>query len=484
MTNSLITNSHPPLRLVGSSKADALTSQEREFLPAALEILETPPSPAGRAVVIVVALIVAIGLGWAWFGRVDITAVASGKVVSQLRTKLIQPFETSTVNAILVAPGQKVRAGDALIELDPTSALAERDRAKRDLSAAELDRVRLEAFLDKTTTDIRPQASLLPISFDEDELPRAQAQLDAQNAERLSKLATIDQERLQRKAEREALQRTLTKVQKGLPFIAERADIRAKVTAMGFASLLADSESQQLLVESKSEMEIDQAKITSLDAAIEGLDQKFAATDAEITSTAFTELSHARERARAASEALVKAKHRVELQTLRTPIDGTVQQLNVTTIGAVVIPGQQLLSVVPDDGPVEVEAVLENRDVGFVAAGQSVEIKVDAFPFTRYGLIRGVIKSVDRDAEAQSAGQGAQGSERAADEIANLEASDRLRYKVHIALANNRLSVDGQTAVLLPGMSVKAEVLTGRRRIIDFLLAPLAEHAHDALRER
>jgi hemolysin D len=479
-----MTSSHPLPRLIGGFKTEVLKPDEREFLPAALEILETPPSPAGRTVVFVLALIVATAIGWAWFGRVDITAVASGKVVSQLRTKLVQPFETSTVNAILVSQGQKVRAGDPLIELDPTAALAERDRANRDLSAAELDRVRLETFLDKTTKDILTQVSSLSISFDENELRRAQAQLDAQNAERLSKLATIDEERIQRGAEREALQRTLTKVEKGLPFIAERADIRAKVTAMGYASLIADSESQQLLVEAKSEMEIDQAKIASLDAAIEGLDQKAAATEAEITSTAFTELNRAQERVRAASEALAKASHRVELQTLRSPIDGTVQQLHVTSIGAVVTPGQQLLSVVPNEGPVEVEAVLENRDAGFVSAGQRVEIKVDAFPFTRYGLIRGIIKSVDRDAEAQPAGQGAQGSERAADGIANLEASDRLRYVVHIALAGDGLTVDGRPAVLLPGMSVKAEVLTGRRRIVDFLLAPLAEHIHDGLHER
>jgi hemolysin D len=383
-----------------------------------------------------------------------------------------------------VNPGQKVRAGDAIIELDPTAALAERDRAERDLSAAELDRVRLETFLDKAATAMLPRVSSFSISFDEDEIRRAQAQLDAQRAERLSKLAAIDQERIQRRAEREALVLTLAKVEQGLPFIAERADIRAKVTAMGYASLLANSESQQSLVEANSEMEIDRAKIESLDAAIEGLEQKAAATQAEISSAAFTELSQARERARAASEALVKANHRVELQTLRAPIDGTVQQLHVSTIGAVVTPGQQLLSIVPDEGPIEVEAVLENRDIGFVAVGQSVEIKVDAFPFTRYGLMRGIIKSVDRDAEAPPTGQGAQGSERAADGMANLEASDRLRYDVHIALSGNSLTVDGRPAVLLPGMSVKAEILTGRRRIVDFLLAPLAEHIHDGLRER
>ena len=117
----------------------ALLPEEREFLPAALELLETPPSPTGRALVFILCLIAAVGIGWAWFGKVDIVAVASGKTVSQMRTKLVQPFETSTVLAILVGPGQKVRAGDALIELDPTAAIAERDRAASDLRAAKID---------------------------------------------------------------------------------------------------------------------------------------------------------------------------------------------------------------------------------------------------------------------------------------------------------------------------------------------------------
>ena len=465
-------------------KPGSSRSEEQEFLPAALEILETPPSPASRIGVILFALIAVTGVGWAWFGRVDITAVASGKVVSQLRTKLVQPFETSTVKAILATSGEKVHLGDTLIELDHTAALAEHDRAERDLSAAELDQIRLETFIDGGASDLQSLIASSSLSFDRDEIRRAQAQLDSQNAERMSKLAAIDQERIQRTAEREALQRTLTKVQKDLPYISERADIRAKVMAMGYASVLANSESQQMLVDANSEVEIDRAKIASLDAAIAGLDQKAAATKADIASTAFTELARAREQARAAAEALAKATHRVELQTLRAPIDGTIQQIHVSTIGAVVTPGQQLLSVVPEDAPVQVEAVLENRDIGFVANGQSVEIKVDAFPFTRYGLIHGVIKSVDRDAEAQSASQDNQGSELAADKMANLEASDQLRYKVHISLAENSLVVDGRPAALLPGMSVKAEILTGRRRIIDFLLAPLLEHMHEGLHER
>jgi hemolysin D len=454
---------------------------ERAFLPAALEILETPPSPAGRGVAYALCLLAAVGIAWAWFGKVDIVAVASGKIVAEVRTKVVQPFETSSVKAILMKPGQKVHAGDALIELDPTAALAERDRAERDLRAAELDQLRLEAFLDGATDAFAGLGQVDP-----GELKRARAQLDAQNAERVGKLAAIAQERAQRRAEREALQQTLVKVEQSLPFVAERADIRRKAAAGGYASVLSNLESQQLLVETKSEIEINRAKIASLDAAIDALDHRFAATEAEIWTTALADLSHARERARAAAETLLKANHRIALQTLRAPIDGTVQQLHVTTIGSVVTPAQQLLSVVPDEDRIEVDAVLENRDVGFVVAGQPVEIKVDAFPFTRYGLMRGTVLSIDRDAEAAPApaGQTAHGTERAADDIANVEASERLRYLVHIAIEPGSLSVDGRPALLLPGMSVKAEILTGRRRIIDFLLAPLREHIHDGLRER
>jgi len=103
--------------------------------------------------------------------------------------------------------------------------------------------------------------------------------------------------------------------------------------------------------------------------------------------------------------------------------------LHVASVGSVVTPAQQLLSIAPDDDRLEVEAVIENRDVGFVVAGQSVEVKIDAFPFTRYGLMSGTVLSVDRDAESTPVNQSAvQGSERHADQMDNVELSERLRY--------------------------------------------------------
>jgi hemolysin D len=470
-----------PAAILRFLSLDSYLPREREFLPAALEVTETPPNPLGRLTALMLCLVAFGGLGWATFGKVDIVAVASGKIISHLRTQVVQPFETASVKAVLVGPGQHVHAGDALIELDKTAALAERERAQNDVVAAQLDEMRLVAFLDGATSapfDTVSEATAL-------DRERAQSQLRAQIAMRASQLAHLAQERAQHVADREALKQTAAKVAETLPMVAERAEIRTRASELGNASVIARLESQQLLVETRAELDITKAKIASLDAAIAGLDQKIVSTGAEIRTTAMGELSKARERLRAGEEALAKAARRAELQTLRAPIDGTVQQMHIATVGGVVTPAQQLLSVVPDNDRVEIEAVLENRDIGFVNVGHRVELKIDAFPFTRYGLLGGHVVSIDRDAEAAPVNQfGMHGTERLADETDHVEASERLRYTVHIAIEPGSFDIDGRAATLLPGMSVKAEILTGRRRIIDFLLAPLREHVHDGMRER
>ncbi|MDR3571919.1 MAG: HlyD family type I secretion periplasmic adaptor subunit [Candidatus Pacebacteria bacterium] len=456
-------------------------ASHRGFLPAALEVLETPPNPLGRAIAITLCLIAFLGLGWMTFGQVDIVAVANGKLISRLRTQVVQPFETASVAAVLVRPGQSVRAGDPLIQLDKTAALAERDRARSDSIAASLDVMRLSAFLDD-----KNKAPFVEIAnAHEVDCLRAQAQLDNQITERAERIASLDQEVAQRRAERQSLKQTLAKIEKALPMVAERADIREKAAAFGNTSILAKLESEQLLVETKAELEITHSKIESVDAVIAGLNRKIAATNAQIRASALSDLGKANDRAAAANEALAKAQRRLALLTLRAPIDGKVQQLHVEAAGSVVAPAQQLLSIAPENDQVEIDAVLENRDVGFVAVGQDVDIKVDAFPFTRYGLLRGRVLSIDRDAEATPMTQNVlQGSERVADRTDSVETSERLRYTVHIALYPGTLDIDGRAAHLLAGMSVKAEILTGKRRIIDFLLTPLRERFHDGLRER
>src|SRR5215470_12545523 len=122
-------------RVVPFRRAQARRGQELAFLPAALEIVETPPSPIGRAIAAAIIVLFAAAVVWAWWGAIDIVASATGKILPGGRVKVIQPFETGVVRAIRVQDGQMVRAGDVLIELDPTTNAAERDHLHSDLLA-------------------------------------------------------------------------------------------------------------------------------------------------------------------------------------------------------------------------------------------------------------------------------------------------------------------------------------------------------------
>ncbi len=376
--------------------------------------------------------------------------------------------------------GEHVKAGQPLIKLEKVTAQAEEGKARQDLNAAPIDIVRLRAFLagsDKLDPKETGDATEL-------QLIETEARLASQKTEADAKLSALRRDRDEKLGERETLLRTLAKLKAVLPIVSERAEIRQKSADTAFGSRFLNLETQQQLVEIKAEAGLTESKMNAIEAAILAIDQRIQATGAETRRTALTDLSKAQEQMRSAHEALTKAMHKVELSTLRSPIDGTVQQLNVTSVGGVVTSAQQLASVVPDDDPIEVEVALENKDIGFVQAGQEAEIKIDAFPFTRFGLAKGVVASVDRDAEAMTPPNQKSGSKRASDTTESLHESERLFYSARIKLLKDLPRSKGEQLKLLPGMAVKAEILTGRRRIIDFLLSPLSEYRHDGLRER
>ncbi len=465
--------------LSGAPKSPRLQRIEREFLAPALEIAETPPSPLGRAVTYSIIAITLSGLGWSIVGHVDIVAVASGKIVTQSRTKVVGPIETATVKAILVRPGEHVAAGQPLIELEKVTAQAEESKARQDLIAATLDVLRLRAFLSGGAFDASAAAGASTA-----QLADAEARLLSQKEEAAAKLATLVRERESKDGERETLLRTMTKLKAILPIVAEKAEIRQKSADTAYGSRFLNLETQQQLVETKAELGLTESKIASTEASMRSIEQKMAGTEAETRRTALVDLAKAQEQTRGALEALTKAGHKVNLSTLRAPIEGTVQQLNVTTVGAVVTAAQQLVSVAPDDDPAEAEVALENRDIGFVHTGQEAEIKIEAFPFTRFGLARGVVVGIDRDAQPITPPNQKSGSKLASNSTEFLHDSERLLYNARIKLVKHLPQSEEGPLKLVPGMAVKAEILTGRRRIIDYLLSPLAEYRHDGLRER
>jgi hemolysin D len=468
-------------RLVAAAQTgQRRTGIEREFLPAALEILETPPSPATRLFGFVICLAFGFACVWAYFGRIDVVAVASGKTISRSRAQVVQPQEPGQVAAIHIREGDLVHAGQVLIELDPTGPNAEAERARRDLEQARLDKTRLQILLgDAPASALTQIAGVGPV-----DLERAEAQLAAQRAENDAKLYAIDREVAEKTADLAAARRLSERAQKSLPIIEEKAEIRRKVTELQFGSRLSYLDAQQQVIEARSDVDVQKERIDGAVAALEGLDRRRAEVAAEFRKSGLADLSRAIASENAAIEALAKATHRRDLQVLRSPMDGTVQQLAVNTLGGAVTPAQQLMVIVPSGDALDVEAVIPNREIGFVAPGQDVEIKVDAFPFTRYGVLHGKVEALARDAETAPAHGFATGSARSADLAANVEGGDRLIYTARISLSGPPLVATGHTIDLLPGMSVKAEIKTGERRVLDFLLSPLEEYVHDSLRER
>jgi hemolysin D len=457
---------------------------ERAFLPAALEIVETPASPTLRASAALIALLAVAALAWSWFGRVDIVATAPGKVIPQARTKIVQPYETGVVRAIRVADGDRVASGQVLIELDPTIPAAESARLADQLLQARLDQARLQGLLDRAAG--RPPAAdpFAGLAASPALVAAARARLEAEAEEQAAKLARIDRESAQKRADAAAVDAEIAKLDAELPLAEARAGIRAEGLKTAYGNRLDYLEQQQRLVEMRHEREVALRRREAAEAAIAELEVERQQAAAEYRRGLLDALAKAERDATEAGHELAKAERQKELLTLTAPVGGVVQDLAVHTLGGVVTAAQQLLRIVPLEGGVEVEALIANQDAGFVAVGQEAEIKVDAFPFTRYGVLHGHVREIASDAVLGAGGGLAEGSQSRSDDPAAIRSSQQLVYAARIALDRDWLAADGRRVTLSPGMAVVAEIKTGRRRVLDYLLSPVLRARQEALRER
>ena len=455
--------------------------QEIAFLPAALEITETPPSPVGRAIGASIIGVFCVALVWASLGSVDIVATAAGKIVPGGRTKLIQPFETGVVRAIHVRDGQTVKAGDVLIELDPTMIEADQERQKSDLVAANLDVARLRAALaDDPVASFHP-----PPGASSAQVEMHRQFLINDRAEQASKFAEIGRQQGQKEAERATTSASVAKIQATIPVLQERVEIHKTLLDKGLASKVTYLSEMQDLVGLQQDVAVQQSRLREADAAIALLKETGEKTAVGYQRTVYDALTKAEQKAASLAQDAIKAEQRTKLQRLTAPVDGVVQQLAVHTVGGVVTPAQALAVVVPSENHLEIEAMVSNRDIGFIHAGQEAEIKVDTFNFTRYGLLHGEVLSVSSDAITRERQQSASNDRTAGAATSTSEPKGQeLEYAARISLDRTDMQVDEKLVKLGPGMAVTVEIKTGSRRMISYLLSPLARYKQEALRER
>jgi len=435
-----------------------------EFLPAAEEIVETPAAPLGALVVWLVALLLVVALAWSYFGRIDIVAVANGKISTEGSTKIIQPAISGVVTNINVHEGQRVKKGETLLALDKTTAEKDVATANQSLNTARVERDILRRLaVGGNTDDIinnadlpdEVKAMLRQFASSQTALSAARQQAASGiisnyqqqlqfNQQAKNQLETNAQNLKNRKAEIEKRLPNANPVDK-LRLQNELSNIDQRITSADSAVL---GQNQQLL---QSQSALTQAQNQSQ------------TQNAETNSAFNNQIITTEKRIIELENNLVKARQVLAQTTITAPVDGTVLSLTVKTIGGVVNAGQQLAQIVPEKVPLYVDAALDNQDVGFVKPGQRVVVKVATYPFQRYGHLEGTVENISPDA-IQDDKKG-------------------LIYKAKIKLNDDKSSKQNQLK-LLPGMSVSAEITTGQRRIIEFFLDPLMTKADESLKVR
>jgi len=439
-----------------------LRTEETDFLPAALEVVERPVSPTARVTAWTLLGLLVVALLWLFLGRVDVVASAPGRLVPADDVKLIQPGSGGIVRAILVRDGQSVCAGQPLVELDPTVSDADAAQAGKALETAQLDAARLRAILSALDGQglrfTPPAGTTAEVAATQAALARAQlAEIQAGSQTRAADTESA-------RAARAEAQIQAAKLSETLPLLDEQIAANETLLEKGYVSKLKVIEMRRQRLAAARDRDAALATARKAEAQIAVAGGNSSQSTAEARARILADLAKAESDARLRQEELTKATKRSSLQRLVSPVDGTVTQLAVHTVGGVVEAAKPIMVIVPARGKLVAEVSIANKDVGFVAAGQPVALKVEAFPFTRYGAVPGRLEQISSDA-VQDEKQG-------------------LVYTARVTLDRATIRRDGANVPLTPGMAVTADIRTGRRSLASYLLSPIDEIRTTAGRER
>jgi hemolysin D len=446
-------------------KAEAL-----DFAPAIVRVQDKPPSPLPRLVLNGTMALFAILLLWAAFGRLDIVAVAQGKLVPRSYLQIVQPAEAGIVKELLVREGDAVKAGQVLVRMDRSISDAEGTTLANDLHLKSLQLRRIDAEL--AAAPLKPAAGDPPDLF---------AQVGAQYRQRRQAYldALGEQEALLRKSREElaGAQEVKAALEKTLPVLIAQDEGWEQLAKEGFAGKLLAMDKKRARMEKEGELRAQTFNVASLQAAIAQAEQR----SAQITSSYRSQLLNERVQAggehRKLAQDWIKQTHRQGLLELKAPQDGVVKDLSTHTLGTVVQPGAVIMTLVPMNEAVLAEVWVSNLDAGSVQPDQPVKVKLAAYPFQKYGMLEGVVEHVSPDASELPGGKDSKKSD--AD-----EPPAPLNYRALVTLKTPYLERNGIRNALSPGMQVTAEINLGSRTVLEYLLSPVRKTVHEAGRER
>lgn len=446
-------------------------------------------SDLGRVMMLVIGGFVCIAILWAYLTEVDIVATAQGRIVPLGQVKVIQPTLAGRVKVIGASEGETVDPGQILVELDATEAKSDQIRIYRELMIAKVEAARLVA----TLTNDEERNFAPPENADPEVVAVNRHLMLSQLNELAAAKVMAENEINERQARIKSIKSIITKYDRLLPIIQEKLNVREPLYKKGLVSKLVYLNDKGDLIEAEQDLIFQLQQLAEADASLLRLRKNHARQSALFARTRLAELADVQRRVSSLSQEHLKAQEVEQRHTLRAPVGGVVQQLRVHTIGGVVSAGERIMLIVPIAAGLEIEALIRNRDIGFVEAGQKAQIKIASFPFTRYGSIRGQLLHVSNDAihtgGANPADSIFESSGPKATSLGSLRnGMSRSQvgplYKARVRMDRSAVSVDGRDVNLSPGMAVTVDIRTGKRRLLEFILSPLLRYRQEGFRER
>ena len=442
----------------------ARLGDELAFLPAALSLQDTPVHPAPRRLAWGLMSLFVLALLWAYFGQVDIVAVAPGRIMVSERTKVIQPLEASVVRKVLVRDGERVSAGQVLVELDPTMANADMASVQEQLKAQASEVMRTTALLQSLSSSSLTEPVLRGAQTDLIEDPATRAQLRSEWQDIRARLNKLDADAHRRQMELATVRETIAKLEATVPMAQTREADFKQLVFQGYISGHASQDKTRERVELERDLGVQRARLAEVQSSLTESAQARQAYRAETLRLLSDRQALASSQYSQAQSNATKARQRERQTQLTAPVAGIIQQLAIHSVGGVVTSAQPLMIVVPDSATVTAEITIANQDIGFVNAGQMATVKLETFPYTKYGTVQARVEVVTADA-----------------------VTDEKRgsyYPATLTLAAKDMLVDGKRIPLSPGMNITAEIKTGQRRVIEYLLSPVQRAGSESLRER
>lgn len=457
-----------------------LSAGETEFLPAVLEVMETPPSPVGRTILWVLFILTTIAIIWSVIGEVDEVAVAPGKVIPKGYVKVVQTDDKGIVKAIHVHEGDVVKAGQVLVELDPTITTADETRLKKQVAGFQLEADRLTAELGQSS--FSPVIASYP-GIEQRDIDFQVSLYNNRITEHRTKMAAAEAGVGQQQSALQGAFANQTKYAKLLEIARDKEERAEKLLEENAISLFMVLENRSNRLELEQNLAAQTAEISKTQSALAQSLENQANVQAEWIRDINTKLVDTRKQLQAYSEELKKAQEKQRLSTIVAPIDGRVHQLSIHTIGGVVTEAQPLMTIVPEGTEVELEAMVANKDIGFIQEGQKAAVKVDTFSFQKYGTIEGIVTKISPDAIDPKSGKDTAATTNTNGKDGQQDTTSPY-YRVTLQLNQDHVDVLGRTVYLSPGMSAQAEIKIRTKKIIEFFLDPFRQYTSEALRER